>query len=148
MKFEHTEVFKGKNVKLSEVFEVVTELYRPIPHRETLSDDVISSIVRFCQNNSCHGFRDFLNSTCPVFTFFLEDDLFKRLPHFSSDVFQWVFKKRCDMLYESLFYRFRAVAKCVSTYHTSIENFLHKYDEVYNFINYNRLVDFPATIIR
>lgn len=139
---EHTEVFKGKNVKLSEVFEVVTELYKPIPHRETLSNDVLSSIVGFCQNNSYHRFRDFLNSTCPAFTHSLEDDLFKRLPHFSADVFPWVLQKRTSMMYESLFYRFRAVAKCVTRYHSSFANFLHKYDEVYNLINYNRLVDF------
>ena len=139
---EHTEIFKGKNVKLSEVFEVVTELYRPVPHRDTLSDDVLSSIIRFCKNNSYHGFREFLNSTCPAFTRSLEDELMKRIPHFSADVFLWILKKRSDMMYESLFYRFRSVSKCVATYHTSIENFLHKYDEVYNLINYNRLVDF------
>ena len=139
---KHTEVFKGKNVKLSEVFEVVTEIYKPIPHRETLSDDVLSSIVRYCKNNSYHGFRDFLITTCPAFTSSLEKDLVKRLPHFSSEVFPWVLQKRTSMLYESLFYRFRAVAKCVTRYHSSFANFLHKYDEVYNLINYNRLVDF------
>lgn len=139
---EHSELFKGKNVKLSEVFEVVTELYRPIPHRDSLSDDVLSSIIRFCQHNSYHGFREFLTYTCPCFTSSLEKDLVKRLPHFSSTVFPWIFENRSEMMYQSLFYRFRSVAKCVSRYHSSFANFLYKYDEVYNLINYNRLVDF------
>ena len=137
-----TEVFKGQNVKISEIFEVVTELYKPIPHRDTLDINVLSSIISFCQRNSYHGFRDFLTSICPAFTHSLESDLFKRLPHFTGDVFQWILHKRAIMMYKSLYYRYRSVAKCVTRYHTSIANFLHKYDEVYSLINYNRLVDF------
>lgn len=132
---EVTTVYKGKEFVPSESYEIISELYKPVPFRDTSSDDVLCLILQYVKYNSKEKFSSAIASISWKFYLrCMQQFYYKELPCASLR------ETYINRFFDNLYYRYCSVVKCIDTYHHGNVNlFVRKYDRLMSLINYRML---------